>query len=304
MMDDRPITAHSRLVYLKKELGRHRKRLDNKLEKQGGELAETNKALWYRQIADSLASLPPSAKKGLTEEIVRNIHTGRDEIVPLNPTLTLRRNIELLYKKAKKADRGEEINEKKVAETKAHITTVTLLLDECEKALAGDEQEETGDLAIRIEQALEGHLPKDRTTSASRREHEEKIPYRHFSIDGWDVYTGKNDAQNDELTTRFAKNNDLWLHVAGHAGSHLVIRRPQRTVTVPQEVVLKVAALAVWFSKAKHTSYAEVHVTEARFVHKRRHSPAGQVIAERCTTLRVSPLSPQEMFPGKYDDAE
>jgi predicted ribosome quality control (RQC) complex YloA/Tae2 family protein len=65
-------------------------------------------------------------------------------------------------------------------------------------------------------------------------------------------------------------------------------------------VVRKVAALAVWFSKAKHTSYAEVHYTEARFVRKRRHAPAGQVMIERYKSVRVSPRSPHDLFPSKY----
>jgi len=128
------------------------------------------------------------------------------------------------------------------------------------------------------------------------------VPYRHFSFDTWEVFIGKNNSQNDELSTRFARSQDLWLHVAGHPGSHVVIRRPKGAAPVPPDVVEKVASLAVWFSKAKHTSYAGVHVTEARFVHKRRHSPPGEVVAERCREVRVAPRSPQVFFPSLYDD--
>jgi predicted ribosome quality control (RQC) complex YloA/Tae2 family protein len=302
-MIDGPLTPdHNRLLLLKKELSRHLKRLDRKREKQQEELAETQKALWYRQIADSLSALPSSTGRGISQEILHNIHTGQDEIVPLNPKLTIRENVALLYKKAKKSERGDEVNAKKVAETDEEILTCKKLILLCESALAEEGPGPANDLIGQIESALAGHLPQSAPALSSSGHQEEKIPYRHYSIDGWDVYVGKNDRQNDELTTRFAKSNDLWLHVAGHAGSHLVIRRPDRTAQVPQEVVNKVASLAVWFSKAKHTSYAEVHVTEARFVRKRRHSPPGQVIAERCKAVRVSPKSPQEMFPGKYED--
>lgn len=304
MIEETPAPERERLLFLKKELVRHLKRLDRKREKQQEELTETQKALWYRQIADSLLSIPSTTTKGVSQEIVHNIHTQTDEIVPLNPKLNIRQNAELLYKKSKKAARGDEVNAKKVGETDDEILTCKKLVLLCETALAEQVAGPANNLIGQIEAALAGHLPQNAPSLSISNHHEEKIPYRHFSVDGWDVYVGKNDRQNDELTTRFAKSNDLWLHVAGHAGSHLVIRRPDRNAQVPQEIINKVASLAVWFSKAKHTSYAEVHVTEARFVRKRRHSPPGQVIAERCKPIRVSPRSPQEMFPGKYDGEE
>jgi predicted ribosome quality control (RQC) complex YloA/Tae2 family protein len=83
------------------------------------------------------------------------------------------------------------------------------------------------------------------------------------------------------------------MHVAAHSGSHVVIRRDKNSPWPEKNLLLKAASLAVWFSKAKHTSYAEVHVAEARYVHKRRHAPAGQVIMQQYKTLRVSPKSPR-----------
>ncbi|MCU0610035.1 MAG: NFACT RNA binding domain-containing protein, partial [Chitinispirillaceae bacterium] len=272
--------------------------------KQTGELTETRKETWYRQVADSLQALSTPVPRGTNSEILRNIHTGTDETVPLNPKLDLRENIALYYKKARKASQGKEINARKVDETRHDLDEVESLI--AEAATMPDAKDEAAAsafcdrIALRVER-LSPHAPMPSPTG---QKGQEKIPYRHYRIDSWDIYVGKNDDQNDELTTRFAKPQDLWLHVAGHAGSHLVIRRPSRSVQVPPEVVRKVAGLAVWFSKAKHTSYAEVHVTEARFVRKRRHSPAGQVIAERCTAVRASPCSPQKMFPGKYDHDE
>jgi predicted ribosome quality control (RQC) complex YloA/Tae2 family protein len=127
---------------------------------------------------------------------------------------------------------------------------------------------------------------------------EAAVPYRRYVIDGFEVYIGKTDKQNDELTTSFAKPWDIWLHVSAHSGSHVVIRRQKNTDWPPHTVVEKAAALAVWFSKARHTSYAEVHATEARFVRKPRKFAPGKVIAERGKTVRVSPLSPKALFGG------
>ncbi len=112
----------------------------------------------------------------------------------------------------------------------------------------------------------------------------------------------KTDTQNDDLSVHFAKPSDIWLHVAGHAGSHVVIRRPKNEEIPPIEVIEKCAAMAVWFSKAKHTSYSEVNYTEARFVRKRRHAPPGEVMVDRCKSIRVSPKSPHDLFPSTFLD--
>ena len=132
-------------------------------------------------------------------------------------------------------------------------------------------------------------------------EKEDKEPhgtYRHYVLDGWNIYIGKNDAQNDELTTRFANPGDIWMHVHGFAGAHVVIRCEDNSPRPSKEVIAKAASLAVWFSKAKHASYARVHCTEARHVHKRRKSPPGEVTVEKYKTLRASPVSPQFISPG------
>ena len=81
----------------------------------------------------------------------------------------------------------------------------------------------------------------------------------------------------------------------------MLIRRDKNRPWPEKDVLVKVASFTVWFSKAKHTSYADVNMTEARFVHKRRHSPPGEVVLDRCKTLRVSPMSPQEYFGGDFD---
>jgi predicted ribosome quality control (RQC) complex YloA/Tae2 family protein len=296
-------TAQQRLFLLRKDLSRTQKRLLHKHEKQLRELHETERAVWYRQVADSLIADPAGTPRGSAKVSLFNIHTQRKEPVALNPRFDAHENAMLFYRKAKKGERGRDITIRKVAETEAEIKTCGQFICDADAALAaGKEERELLDLCGRIAAALK--LPDAPGVSGvvPGTKKQEDVPYRRCTIDDWNIYIGKNDAQNDELSTRFAHPHDLWLHVAGHAGSHVVIRRPDRTTAVPPEVVRKAAALAVWFSKAKHTSYAEVHYTEARFVRKRRHAPPGEVIVERYKSIRVSPCQPEEMFPSKYDE--
>ena len=279
----------------------HKQKLSRKLQKQNEELEETRKHLWYKQIADSLLASPGTYPRGSSQVSIVNAHTLKEEQVSLNPKLDAKENAELFYKKARRAKRGEEISRKKVEATRQELQTLHDI--ECRISDAQNEQI-TDEVYLSLENSLQqcGALTPEPNKSGKHRQ--ERIPYRHFHTDGWDIFIGKTDTQNDELTIRFAVPSDIWLHVAGHPGSHVVIRRSKNQQMPSREVIVKAAALAVYFSKAKHTSFADVHYTEARYVHKRRHAPAGEVILDRYKTIRVAPKSPQDLFRVPFLDGE
>ena len=147
------------------------------------------------------------------------------------------------------------------------------------------------------EQRLEalGVLPRRSTAGTQVGSEQPDVPFRHIEFEGHDIYVGRNDRQNDELTVRFARPWDLWLHVAQHAGSHVVIRRAKNTPWPPERVLGAAAALAAWFSKAKHAGTVDVHVAERRHVQKRRRTPAGEVTLLTYKTIRTKPVSPQQL---------
>ncbi len=282
----------------KKTAKNSRKRAVKKLEKQEKECEEAGKWLWLRQIGDSLLAEAKYIKKGTTDLHIINVHTQKEEKVKLNPKLDAVKNAELFFKKAKKGKRGLALCREQITESRKELLEIDGLIQTIEECLACDDESveftenfDAVQAAINENSGIAGV-----SSAAANKTKQQKIPYRHFTVDGWDVYVGKNNTQNDELSIRFAKPRDIWLHVAAHAGSHVVIRRDKNADWPPKPVLAKVAAFAVWFSKAKHTSYAEVHYTEARYVHKRRKSPPGEVQLDRYKTVRVSPQSPQEMF--------
>jgi predicted ribosome quality control (RQC) complex YloA/Tae2 family protein len=122
-------------------------------------------------------------------------------------------------------------------------------------------------------------------------------PYRSFNHGGYEILVGKAATDNDYLTFRVAEPHDLWLHVAGGTpGSHVVIRNPEHGA-VPNDVTERAAALAAWYSKARHAARVEVHVCRAADVKKARGAPAGQVQIARYKSLRVAPA------PLETDDA-
>lgn len=115
-------------------------------------------------------------------------------------------------------------------------------------------------------------------------------PYRSVEVDGFTVLVGKGDEQNDVLTFEVAEPEDVWLHVAGGvAGSHVVVRNPEKLAALPAPVVERAAELAAWFSKARGAPRVEVHVCRVADVSKRRGMPPGTVQLARWRRLRVTP---------------
>jgi predicted ribosome quality control (RQC) complex YloA/Tae2 family protein len=114
--------------------------------------------------------------------------------------------------------------------------------------------------------------------------------YRVHNVDGFEVLVGKGDAENDALTFGVAEPRDFWLHVAGPAGSHVVVRNPEGLDELPREVLLRAAELAAWHSKARGSrGKVEVHACRVTDVSKPRGFPRGQVLLRRWTALKVYP---------------
>jgi predicted ribosome quality control (RQC) complex YloA/Tae2 family protein len=127
------------------------------------------------------------------------------------------------------------------------------------------------------------------------RETSSSSGWHTFTIDGFEVLVGKGARQNDELTTRVADPHDFWLHAAGYAGSHVVIRNPERLAAVPRPVIERAAALAAYHSKARDArGKVDVHYCRASDVSKPRNFPPGKVELRKWQTVKVYPRVLQE----------
>ncbi len=117
-------------------------------------------------------------------------------------------------------------------------------------------------------------------------------PYRTFVVEGFEVFVGRGEDDNDHLTFDVAEPDDLWLHVGGGTpGSHVVVRNPDR-LDVPRSVLERAATLAAWYSKARTARSVDVHYCLARDVSKPRGAPAGLVELARWKSVRVTPSDP------------
>lgn len=114
--------------------------------------------------------------------------------------------------------------------------------------------------------------------------------WRTIDVEGFEVLVGKGARENDELTFRVAEPHDLWLHASGYAGSHVIVRNPERLSRLPRPVVERAAALAAYHSKAREArGKVEVHVCRASDVRKPRGVPPGMVELRRWEGVKVYP---------------
>lgn len=119
-----------------------------------------------------------------------------------------------------------------------------------------------------------------------------KLGISHYRTpDGWEILVGAHSRGNDFLTTKVARDQDVWLHAHSVSGSHVVIRNPHKGKQVPAPVIEQAARLAVHFSKARNDSFAEVVVTSPRYVKKTKGAPPGRVSVLKHDTLSLQPQS-------------
>jgi predicted ribosome quality control (RQC) complex YloA/Tae2 family protein len=136
-------------------------------------------------------------------------------------------------------------------------------------------------------------LPNAPGAEAARRSGKERQPFRRFVIDErHTVYVGRSDAENDILTHRFASPTDLWFHAQDSAGSHVILKGAH--ASTPGKVIETAAAIAAYFSKARHSSTVPVVYAEKRHVRKPRKSKAGAALCSRGKTIFVKPSLPED----------
>ena len=121
---------------------------------------------------------------------------------------------------------------------------------------------------------------------------EKTAPLRVVSADGFVIWVGRNSRQNEEVTFKRGSAEDLWLHVRGVPGSHVVVKFDGRTI--PEAVIVQAAAYAAYYSKLKHEASALVDVTQCKHVKKIKGAAVGMVMYRNETTRSVTPQSVEE----------
>jgi predicted ribosome quality control (RQC) complex YloA/Tae2 family protein len=250
---------------------------------------------WGELVAANLAALKP----GAAALRARDFATGEPVEVALDPKLTPAENKDELFRRARKAERTALKAAQEVAQAENRLAQHAAL--EARVADAADQAEALARLAREpeLERLLERFAPQPIPASGSpeksRREWRlgktllstRLTPKVYLTADGLEVWVGKNDEGNDLLTTRLARGTDLFFHLEGNPGSHVVLRTEGKGEDAPPASVLDAAELAVHFSKAKNATRASVHVAPIKHVSKPGAAKPGLVYVSRGKTIQL-----------------
>jgi len=236
----------------------------------------------YRHRADLLMAHLHEIKPGATQLEVIDFYTNEPVVLKLKPLEKPQRTAENLYRKAKNQQIEERQLSERVARREAEALQTLELLEELDT--------QPGLLELRGLRTWRKQHGLDPATAAKASQ---ELPFKVFEDHGFTILVGRNAANNDLLTQKYAHKDDLWLHAKDVTGSHVVIRH-RAGHSVPEPVVERAAQLAGWYSRRQHDSLCPVTVTPKKFVRKPKGALPGQVVVERERVVLVVPANPFE----------
>ncbi len=269
------------------------KLLINNLERSSKKLAIQRQTLrdaenkeQYKIFGDLLtANLYSISDKQESVTVSNFYEEGCPEIeIALSPMLSPAQNAQRFYKKYNKLKNAEVEVKKQITNTLADIEYLESTLSAVENSVS-----ETDINAIRAELAELGYIK--RRTKGKKDTLKQSKPMHFVSVDGFDIYIGKNNTQNDYLTLRFANSGDIWFHTKKIHGSHAIIKLGIDK-DVPKTTMMEAAQLAAYYSKARNSSQVPVDYTFVKNVKKPNGAKPGMVIYDNYNTVYVTPKSP------------
>ena len=228
--------------------------------------------------------------------------------IALDPTLSPHENAAVLFRRAKRGERGEAQIQDRLTRARKSIEALSemrrALLSRPPKEALGGLESFLGEAGLQNSGTRgdqRGNRLGRRTAAAPRARrpgrqsqgaHQLIRPRTLFTSDGWEVWVGRSTAENDLITHRLSNPHDFWLHVVGVPGSHVILRRPSRNAIPKPRTLEEAASIAAYYSKARKLTRVPVIYTERKFVSKPRRGKPGQAICTRERELLVRPKLP------------
>lgn len=237
----------------------------------------------HKKYGDLLMANLYNIKAGDTLANVSDYFSPKMETIkiPLLPELSPSANAQRYYKlynKAKKAETEVSVQISSAQDDLLYLESTLSCLENCTTEAELNE--------IRLELSTMGYIKsqkskKKQTVPASK-------PHHYISSDGFDIYVGKNNMQNDKLTLKFANSSDIWFHTKNIHGSHVIIKLGVNK-DVPDKTITEAAQLAAYYSKARESSRVPVDYTFVKNVKKPNGAKPGMVIYDFYNTIYVNP---------------
>ncbi len=246
-------------------LERNRKKYDLQLR----QLRDTEKRDKYKVYGELLNTYGYNLKDGAESLNALNYYTDETVTIPLDPQLTAQENAKKYFERYNKLKRTCEAVTVLLTETKAeidHLESVSTALD-----IALSEEDL---VQIREELTEYGYIRRKR--GSDKKQKTTSKPLHYLSSDGFHIYVGKNNFQNDELTFKFASGNDWWFHAKGVPGSHVILKSGGQKL--PDRAFEEAGRLAAYYSKSRGNEKVEIDYVEKKQVKKPNGAKPGFVV--------------------------
>lgn len=203
--------------------------------------------------------------------------TGKETTIIIDPSKSAQENAAEYYTNYRKAVSGAQELEHDIALAEKQLT----VLEEAYKTILAEQN------PVKIEQLL-------RHDSTPKQQVKKTHPGLDYTIDGWYLLVGRDADENDELLRHHVRGADMWLHVRDFSGGYVFIKnRPGKTV--PLEILLDAANLAVYYSKARKAGRADLYYTQVKYLRRAKNGPKGLVLPthekDLCVTLDQARLN-------------
>lgn len=239
-----------------------------KLDLQKKQLEDTEKKENYRIYGELINTYGYGVAPGAKSFEALNYYTNENITIPLDPTLTALENGKKYFEKYSKLKRTAENLTGIIEEVSAEVEHLESILTSMDIARSEDDLAE-----IREELIQTGYI---RFKSSGKKVKITSAPFHYVSSDGFDIYVGRNNLQNDRLTFDFANGNDWWFHAKKIPGSHVVLKTNGREV--PDRTFEEAARLAAHYSKAGASERVEVDYTIRKNIKKPTNAKPGFVV--------------------------
>jgi len=226
-----------------------------------------------------------AVEKGMTSVMVQNFYDAAEPppfvTIPLDPQKTPSENAQFYFARYNKAKRTLAALQGQMRQNEEELA----YLDSVMNALINADNNE-GDIAEIREELAEQGFVKRRSLKKGEKPQKSK-PMQFVSSDGFEIYVGKNNRQNDELTLKMAENGDIWFHTKGVPGSHVIVKTQGQAP--PETTLAEAARIAAYFSKARESGNVAVDYCPRKNVKKPNGAKPGMVIYDTYKTAWVAP---------------
>ena len=270
-----------RSVDLRKIVQTALERSRKKYDIQAKQLKDTEKRDTYRIYGELLTTYGYSAQPGAKSLDVLNYYTNEELTIPLDPQLTALENAKKYFDKYGKLKRTfEAVSEllKETGDEVEHLDSISTALD----IVLSEE-----DLVEIKEELMDYGYIKKRHPGGKKPKITSK-PFHYISSDGYHMYVGKNNFQNEELTFKFATGNDWWFHAKGVPGSHVIVKT-EGADDMPDATFEEAGRLAAYYSQSRENEKVEIDYIQKKQIKKPKGGKPGFVVYYTNYSLMIDP---------------